>query len=259
MKIYIITPTHKRPEELLRSMRSVLDQTYTGWEMIIVNDSPFDTAYEKTEKEIRKDPRIIYLKNEKNEGVNFSRNRALDLLKEMSEVNDWIIFLDDDDTLAKDALETLVEIHKKNPAEKWILTNRASYEGKSFTKIPFTDREYSYVSGFLIARKLKGDATHFIKAEETKDIRFPKYVRQGEEWLFYYQLALKVRKFFYHNHNCTLSFGYSENGLNLRKRNKKERLQALFSLVRESYLLNIIWHPTMLLYLGARGALALFK
>ena len=259
MKFYIITPTYKRIDDLLKAIKSVINQTYIDWQMIIVNDSPSDTTYKNKESEIKKDNRITYLINSENKGVNFSRNRAIDTIEKKATSNDWVIFLDDDDTLEKEALETLVKINKENPDEKWILTNRASYDGVSFTKISKTNKHYHYILDFLLIKKLKGDATHCINAEIIKNIRFPKLVKQGEEWLFYYELALKINMFFYVNHNCTLSNGYSPDGLNFRKRTKKERFLTLLQLTKESYKRKIIWHPTLLIYLLIRFVLILFK
>ena len=45
MKFSIITPTYKRADKLSRAVNSLRNQTYTDWEMIIVNDSPAETEY----------------------------------------------------------------------------------------------------------------------------------------------------------------------------------------------------------------------
>ena len=258
MRFIIITPTYKRPELLEKAINSVTAQTYENWHMIIVSDSS-DASYESVEKKMINNNKITYVKNEDNRGANFSRNLALDIANEQKEKNDWIILLDDDDTFANDALETFVKINKKHPNEKWLLTNRAYYNGETITKIPKSDKHYSYIYGFLLTKKLKGDATHCISLDEIKKIRFPKYVKQGEEWLLFYELSLHIKKFFYHYHNCTLSDGYSPDGLNFRKRTKIEQFKSLCLLVKESYIRKIIWHPTLLAYICARIILIIFK
>jgi len=259
MKFIIITPTYKRPDNLLAAVQSVMDQSYGDWRMIIVNDSPADIPYGQAEEKIKNDKRIAYIKNIENRGANFARNQALDIAARDTTDDDWIVFLDDDDTLAKNALQTLVETHATYPKEKWIVTNRASYDGTSFTKAPQNDRHYSYAWGYLITKQFKGDATHCIHLAEIKNIRFPKTVRQGEEWLFYYELSLSIKKFFYRNSNTTFSFGYAPEGLNFRKRSKKERFAALCSLIRESAERGMLLHPTLWLYLTARILLLPFQ
>lgn len=258
MKFHIITPTYKRPDLVLEAVKSCLEQISGDWRMIIVNNSPSDFSYEKVEQKIENEKRILYVKNGENRGVNFSRNRALDIIAKDAGKDDWIILLDDDDTLAKDALQTFEKMHKENPNEPWLLTNRAYYDGVPITKIPQSNKHYSYISGFLLTKRLKGDATHCIKADVVNGIRFSKYVSQGEEWLFFYELSLKVKKFFYFNHNSTFSFGYSPDGLNFRKRSRSDRMQDLFSLIKESLARRILWHPTILIYFLARFIL-LFK
>lgn len=255
MKFSIITPTYKRADKLIRAVGSVLKQTHIDWEMIIVNDSPTDTSYGTFEASIS-DPRITYLKNEENMGVNFSRNRALDSI---SKDSDWIIFLDDDDYLAPGALETFSDLISKYPNNEWFVTNRAFPDGNSITRFPRSDIEYSYAWDYLILKRCKGDATHCIKTTLVDGIRFSKLIKQAEEWIFFYQIGLKS-KIFYHPHNSTLTEGYNEtSGLNFRKRTRTEQLKTLANLTHEDARLRLIYHPTYLAYLFMRLIRLVFK
>lgn len=246
----IITPTHNRADKLTRAVESLLDQTYTDWEMIIVNDSPSDTSYESFASAIN-DSRIHYFVNEKNYGVNYSRNRALD---NVSPDSNWVIFLDDDDYLTPDTLATFRELITSHPNEKWFVTNRALTSGKSTTNFPKNNTRYSYAWNYLITKKCKGDATHCIETKliQKNKIRFSKHIKQAEEWLFFYQTGLRT-KMFYHNHNSTLTDGYNpETGLNFRKRTSGEQLKTLSAITSEGYRLRLLHHPTLLVYLFMR-------
>lgn len=255
MKFSIITPTYKRADKLTRAVESVLAQTHTDWEMIIVNDSPDDTNYASFEKSIT-DSRIIYLKNAQNEGVNFSRNRALDVV---SKDSDWIIFLDDDDYFAPEALKTFLGLIFKYPNNEWFVTNRALPNGNSMTKFPQSDTEYSYAWDYLISKRCKGDATHCIKTTLVNGIRFSKLIKQAEEWIFFYQIGLRSR-IFYHAHNSTLTDGYNEtSGLNFRKRSHAEQLKTLLLIIHEGFNLHLLPHPTFLIYLFMRFIRILVK
>lgn len=247
MRFSIITPTYNRSEKLLRAVKSVQQQTYSDWELLIVNDSPLDTRYASFETSIE-DPRIRYLKNTKNEGVNFSRNRALEA---RSNDSAWTIFLDDDDYLAPDALATAVELITKYPLQKWFLTNRAYKDGKPITSFPKEDHAYSYSIDYLLLRHGKGDATHWIQTELSKAVRFSTRIRQAEEWLFFYQIGCKS-SLFYHGHNSTITDGYSADGLNFRIRSKKEQLLILSLLLEEGLHLRLWYRPTFILYLTLR-------
>lgn len=249
MKFSIITPTYKRSVEVSHAIESVLNQTYTNWEMIIVNDSPHDLSYAIAENNIA-DPRIIYFKNEKNEGVNYSRNRALD---NVSRDSNWVIFLDDDDYFAPDALASFHKLITEHPHKKWFVTNRAYKNGEALTRFPKNDHAYSYAWDYLILKKGKGDATHCIQTKLLSTIRFSKYLKQAEEWLFFFQVGLKS-PLFYHSHNSTTTQGYDKsNGLNFRRRTKMEQLTVLRTIVTEGFQLHLFRHPSFIVYLFLRS------
>lgn len=215
--------------------------------MIIVNDSPNDESYRDFASSIN-DPRIHYHVNKTNSGVNFTRNTALDKVSASSE---WIIFLDDDDYLAPDALKTIHDLILVHPHKKWFITNRAGKDGTPLTQIATSDVEYSYTRDYLLLRRCKGDVTHAISTASIHAIRFPLHIKQGEEWLFFYQLGLTERMF-YHDHNSTITDGYTETGLNLRKRSRGEQLETLSILFYEGVRLGVAYRPTFLIYLSIR-------
>lgn len=105
--VTVITPTYKRHQYLKNAIESVLAQTYTDFEMIIVDDNPPRTAEriltEDVIKEIQ-DPRIHYIQNKSNIGGAASRNVAIEAAK-----GDYIAFLDDDDVYLPDRLRVQVE------------------------------------------------------------------------------------------------------------------------------------------------------
>lgn len=247
MRFSIITPTYKRSEKLLRAVRSVQAQTYRDWEMIIVNDSPNDERYTHFATSIN-DPRIHYHVNKTNSGVNFSRNRALNNVTSHS---DWVIFLDDDDYLAPDALQAMSDLITSHPNQNWFITNRAEKNGTPVTQIKESDRAYSYIWDYLLLRKCKGDVTHAIRTNTIHLIRFPVHVKQGEEWLFFYQLGLR-EKMFYHDHNSTITDGYREDGLNFRKRSREERFETLSILFYEGVGLSLVYHFSFISYIFIR-------
>lgn len=247
MKFSIITPTHKRIDGLMRAVASVQAQTYQDWEIIIVNDSPADTSYARFFSHIN-DPRIRYISNISNLGVNTSRNKALDALSINSE---WVIFLDDDDYFAPDTLATYVDLISKHKDMSWFVTNRALQDGTSLTKIAKSDITYSYAWEYLILKRCKGDATHCISTTSLNNIRFSKKIKQGEEWFFFFQLGLK-HKMFYHDHNSTISEGYSTQGLNDRKRSQKEQLDTVKKLYLEGLPLSLSRNLTFLIYISMR-------
>ena len=73
--VSIIMPSYNTAAYIGASIQSVLNQTYTNWELLIVDDCSTDNSDEIVAG--FQDSRIHYLKNEKNSGAAVSRNYAL--------------------------------------------------------------------------------------------------------------------------------------------------------------------------------------
>ena len=187
----IITPSYKRPTELAQAVSSVVAQSVTDWELIILNDNPGDGVTDAISA--LGDSRIHILENDANQGVNYTRNRGLG---NVSRKSDWVIFLDDDDVLASDALARLSAIIATNPAP-WIVTARGT-DSTTPTTNGVSKKMYSYIWDYLIWRRFKGDATHCIKTSlinnPTHPLRFPARFKQAEEWLFYCELDFTMNQ-----------------------------------------------------------------
>ncbi len=250
MKFSIITPTHRRSNFLPRVITSLQNQTYSNWEILIINDSPQDESYHDFESKIN-DRRIRYYKNETNRGVNFSRNRALNLLSSDSK---YVIFLDDDDYFAPDTLQYFYEKILTDSSLKWIVSNRALKNGKALTEVKSFKEKYSYAWDYLIFRRIKGDATHCIEVKliNQNRIHFSRSIKQGEEWFFFYQIGLQAG-ISYTDHNSTISDGYDlVNGLNFRRRPLSEKIKTLTKIAYEAIPMGLIVKPSFMFYLLMR-------
>lgn len=106
--VSIITPSYQTAGYIAETIESVLAQTYTNWEMIIVDDCSNDMTDEVVRPYLN-DVRIRYLKNEKNSGAAVSRNRALREAK-----GRWIAFLDSDDLWSPEKLEKQITFMEEN-------------------------------------------------------------------------------------------------------------------------------------------------
>lgn len=105
--VSIITPSYNTGEYIKETITSVLNQTYSNWEMIIVDDCSTDNTDDAVASFLS-DNRIRYLKNEKNSGAAISRNRAIREAK-----GKYIAFLDSDDLWKPDKLEKQVAFMKE--------------------------------------------------------------------------------------------------------------------------------------------------
>lgn len=111
--ISVVIITYKRPINILsRAVESVLKQTYSNLELIIVNDAPGET---KLRKEIFEylfkinDSRIKYIVHEKNKGANAARNTGLN-----NALGKYIAYLDDDDEWLPEKLLVQIKEFEKN-------------------------------------------------------------------------------------------------------------------------------------------------
>ena len=105
--VSIIMPSYNTAPYIKETITSVLDQTYTNWELIIVDDCSTDNTDEVLAT--INDDRIRFFKNEKNSGAAISRNRALREAK-----GQWIAYLDSDDLWMPEKLEKQIGFMEKN-------------------------------------------------------------------------------------------------------------------------------------------------
>lgn len=106
--ISIIMPSYNTGRYIKESIESVIVQTYSNWELIIVDDCSTDNTDEVI-MPLLEDKRVRYLKNEHNSGAAISRNRALREAR-----GRWIAFLDSDDVWMPDKLEKQVTFMEEN-------------------------------------------------------------------------------------------------------------------------------------------------
>lgn len=106
--VSVITPSYNTARFIPETIECVLNQTYTNWEMIIVDDCSEDHTDEVV-KPYLADQRIKYFKNEKHSGAAASRNKALREAK-----GRWIAFLDSDDLWEPEKLEKQIRFMEKN-------------------------------------------------------------------------------------------------------------------------------------------------
>ena len=75
--VSIITPTYNAEKFITETLKSVQNQTYQNWEMILVDDASTDETVKIISDFAKKDSRIKLFKLEKNSGNGFARNIAL--------------------------------------------------------------------------------------------------------------------------------------------------------------------------------------
>lgn len=80
-KISVIMPAFNTEKYITEAIESILNQTFQGFEFIIIDDGSTDNTSNIIDEFSRKDERIIYLQNEKNMGVSYTCNRGIAIAK----------------------------------------------------------------------------------------------------------------------------------------------------------------------------------
>ena len=118
--VTIYMPTHNRSDLLSRAIESVQAQTYSNFELIIVDDCSTDDTEAVVQAYKDTDSRITYIKNSDNLGACASRNKAIRAAK-----GEFITGLDDDDYFLPDRLAVFLEHWHLFPADKaFIFANK---------------------------------------------------------------------------------------------------------------------------------------
>lgn len=109
--VSIIIPTYNRVSYIGETLNSVLNQTYTNWECIIIDDGSADNTYNTLKDYRKKDSRFKCYKRPEHlpKGANACRNYGINKSK-----GKYIQFLDSDDLMASDKIELQMEALNKN-------------------------------------------------------------------------------------------------------------------------------------------------
>lgn len=187
--ISIIVPVYNVENQLTDCINSILNQTYTSWELILINDGSKDNSGKICDQYAREDSRIRVI-HQTNHGVSYARKIGFEF-----STGEWICFIDSDDTVENDYIQTMVNnsngvniVHLNMPTNKDITPNE-------------------YLS--LLLKNNTNNAPYnklFHRCLITPDcFTFPRYITHGEDTLMNISIALKNKK----NVRCVNYKGYN--------------------------------------------------
>lgn len=110
--ISIIMAAYNAEKTIEQAIDSVLSQTYTNFELLVVNDCSADRTAELVKSIEAKDSRVRLISNVKNSGVSYTRKHGLEEAK-----GDWIAILDSDDAWEPEKLEKQIELQRRTNAD----------------------------------------------------------------------------------------------------------------------------------------------
>ena len=187
----VIVPVYNIRSYIGITLQSILDQTFNNFEIVVIDDGSTDGSRQIVEALAEKDRRIKLLCQE-NSGVSAARNLGLE-----NATGDWIIFVDGDDALRRDALEILSNCIANTP--------KADLIGYGFKKVNTISQESLYshddifsIKDIAIDCKTKScfkALNHYTVWSETyrrkkHNVRFEP-LRNGEDVLYCNRLGLR--------------------------------------------------------------------
>lgn len=191
--VSVIIPVYNGKETVEQAINSVISQSYTELEIIVVDDGSTDGTTELVENLSKSDSRIIVV-HQKNKGQSSARNKGISIAK-----GKYIQFLDCDDTIEKNAIELLVDTIETHPLADFVLYGFNIYSGKKLLRTPNPGDGY-FKSGDSYAIFKKSEnlmvsvCDKMYKSEYIKT-PFDGNMVYGEDALFNYQNLSKATSF----------------------------------------------------------------
>lgn len=187
MKISIIIPIYNCEEYICRNIESLLCQTFTDFELILVNDGSTDSSGSLCDEYALKDERIRVIHKE-NGGAASARNRGLDIAR-----GEYVAFIDSDDYVEKDYLLRMYAEARQNDADvvvcciDWIIGTSVSAQKINANRTysfeeyvcAVTNGEVDYITAF-------GPCGKLIKKSviDAVGLRFPERYKLSEDRIF---------------------------------------------------------------------------
>lgn len=190
MKVSVIIPIYNGEKYFADCIQSILDQSFTNIEIIVINDGSTDGSLSLIKRYAQNDSRIVVI-NQKNKGVSAARNAGLSKAR-----GDYIMFVDADDYIArKDALELLIDFAKENGNPDVLCFRRVGD-----TRGRKAPSGYSKLNDSIIGRMIVDETINTLwdklyKKSIIKEnsIKFPVGIRMAEDLLFNVQYFCEAK------------------------------------------------------------------
>lgn len=177
--VSVIIPAYNRAKTIVRSVKSVLNQTVKDIEVIVVDDKSTDNTAEVMQK--CRDKRVKYVCLPENSGACAARNKGIELAK-----GEYIAFQDSDDVWMKNKLELQLKAMQENDADICSCSLRRHYYGKNAKTIIWPEIK-NMSDGFLshieiCRRSYISTQTIVAKREVFNEHMFDVKVQKGQDY-----------------------------------------------------------------------------
>jgi len=177
-------PTYNDGQYLRQAIDSILGQTFTDFEFIIVNDGSIDDTEEIISS--YSDPRIKHLKNRQNTGNTNARNRGME-----AAVGKYIAIMDSDDVSVLNRFEVQFNYLEKHPEIGILGGSKIFFDEREWYK-RYYPKDTEYIKSFLLFKNAVGQPTVMPRREIINKFNLyynPDY-ENAEDFDLWYRAAL---------------------------------------------------------------------
>lgn len=253
-RISVVTPTYNRPELLINSVNSVLSQTYSDFELIVIDDCSSDNT-PGVLKGFR-DERLKVIRNSSNKGIAAVRNIGV-----TSSQGKYIAFLDDDDEWLPDKLEKQIRIMENSPESLGCVYSGCLTTGPDGSEIVSTSipRYRNKVLNELLLENFITTSTTLVKKSSIEKAGlFDEDIPYGEDYDMWIRIAEDfefdfapepLTKYRIHPNSITRNYAKVINGI--EKILSKHR--SLFARNKKAYCNHLLFLGVIYCYSGKTG------
>lgn len=210
--VSIIMPTYKQDALMHKAVESVINQTYSNFELIVIDDNK-EESYKKSNEEYFKslnDKRILYLQNEKNMGSTATRNKGI-----FASTGKYITFLDDDDIYDQFKVEKQVLLMVEENAQVSVCNVALLNESGKITdkrERKYLKKKEPYLTAHLKYHITCTDTMMF-ETEFLKSIGGFDEENLGDEFYLMYKALEKNPRFAHLNYTGVYAIVHTQTGL----------------------------------------------
>jgi glycosyltransferase involved in cell wall biosynthesis/Tfp pilus assembly protein PilF len=222
-QVSVIIPTHNRPERLLQAVKSVLNQTYQDFEIMVVNDGGPDIEHLLTP--LNSKGNIVYLKHARNRERSAARNSGIKLAR-----GKYLAYLDDDDLFYPDHLQTLVDFLETSDYQVAYTDAYRAHEKKVNGGYEVTSRDIPYSHDFdpdrlLVLNYFPNLCVMHEKSCLDRVGLFDETFAIHEDWDLWIRLSREYD--FAHIAKTTCEFSWRQDGTSTTSQRPKDFLRTL--------------------------------
>lgn len=211
VKISVIVPAYNVQKYLERCINSILNQTYQNLEILIIDDGSTDDTGKMCDEYQKKDSRIKVIHQE-NKGLSAARNTGIDLA-----TGDYLMFVDSDDEILPQMIETLNNIRLKTKADISMCSYYEIKEGEEIVEDNYVEpKVFTGTKKHLLIYRDWGNAVvqwnKLFNRKIFEHLRFPEGKFHEDEFIYHreYDLAERValtkqRLYIYYQHKESIT------------------------------------------------------